>query len=113
MEFCQVLAGRSFDVQIESMIDDACSKEIIPICLFPGSDAICLEDIDAVDQLERARHSRNLASKGQKEEMNDSEISPYASDEPNRSKYVLIIVDGTWTQAKDAAITDMQFNIIR
>ncbi len=87
-----MLVGRSFDDQLESIIDHACSEGRIPLLLFPGPDAITLEDSDAVEQLDRA-HCTKLG-----QTYDDSAST--STDPSNPSKHLLILVDGTWTQAK-------------
>jgi len=83
---CQVMVGRSFDVQLESFIDNACYEGRIPLLLFPGPNAITLEDSDAMEQLGYAHYGKDF------DERNGNGVE--------KSKYLLIIVDGTWTQAK-------------
>ena len=122
LEHCQVLVGRSFEssIQLQTIIHDACSIEKrIPLLLFPGSDAITLEDSDAMAQLEEAHYEKNkyLYEHG---EISDSEtgetqvieneigheyeILTKENGETTKNekspKYLLIIIDGTWTQAK-------------
>lgn len=99
LELCQVLVGRSFDVQLETIINDACDREgRIPLLLFPGTDAITLEDPDAIEQLERAHYGPEFISKrGRTRTAKDDEDG---EDYIAKNKYLLIIVDGTWTQAK-------------
>ena len=82
LEHVQILVGRSFDGsrQLERIIDDAIEDDRIPLLLFPGDDAITLEDGDAKEQLHNNAEADNFTS--------------------SASKYLLIIVDGTWTQAK-------------
>ena len=83
LEHVQILVGRSFDGsrQLTSIIDDAIDAGRIPLLLFPGDDAITLEDGDAKQQLQHAANNANNSTS-------------------STSKYLLIVVDGTWTQAK-------------
>jgi DTW domain-containing protein YfiP/GNAT superfamily N-acetyltransferase len=87
LEQCRVLVGRSFDSDLESIINEACAEGRIPLLLFPGPNATVLEDCDAMDRLQSNAITR-LSS--------DNIIDA----EHRTTKYMLIIVDGTWTQAK-------------
>lgn len=79
---CHVLVGRSFDIELENIIDGACHEGRIPLLLFPGPNATVLEDNGAMEQLKSANHGSDTL------------------EEHRSAKYLLIIVDGTWTQAK-------------
>ena len=89
LDLCQVLVGRSFGDQIRPIIDDACAKGRIPIVLFPGPDAICLEDDNVIAQLEQGKIGKEILVS-----------ASYESRNSKSAKYLLVIVDGTWTQAK-------------
>ncbi|KAL9178979.1 hypothetical protein ACHAXT_011952 [Thalassiosira profunda] len=80
LEQCRVMVGRSFDVELEGILDEACSEGRVPLVLFPGPNAVTLEDADAMEKISH-----------------DVEVQ---SSSGQQSKYLLIIVDGTWTQAK-------------
>jgi len=82
LEECHVLVGRSFDVKLETIITGACNEGRIPLLLFPGPNATVLEDCDAMERLKSAHCSYDTQA------------------EHTTTKYLLIIVDGTWTQAK-------------
>lgn len=83
LDECHVLVGRSFDVELETIIDRACHEGRIPLLLFPGPNATVLEDNDAMEQLQSANYKTSETL-----------------EERRSAKYLLIIVDGTWTQAK-------------
>lgn len=85
LDECNVLVGRSFDVELENIIDGACHEGRIPLLLFPGPNATVLEDNDAMEQLQSANYDSS----------DTLELVEHRS-----AKYLLIIVDGTWTQAK-------------
>ncbi len=83
MCLCCVLVGRSFDSNLESIINEACAEGRIPLLLFPGPNATVLEDCDVMDRLQ------------------SNAVTFLSSDntgvEHRTTKYLLIIVDGTWT----------------
>ena len=89
LEQCRVLVGRSFDADLELIINEACVEGRIPLLLFPGPTATVLEDCDAMEQLQSNANARF-----------GSDRSNNAEAEHATTKYLLIIVDGTWTQAK-------------
>ena len=109
LDSCQVLVGRSFDVQqLGSIIDDACSQGKIPLLLFPGPDAITLEDPGAMVQLHlhgqqqlREKQQQNQTQNQKLQDTNHNmDMDMNDSNTTMNSTYLLIIVDGTWTQAK-------------
>mmetsp|Transcript_18209 Transcript_18209/g.29857 ORF Transcript_18209/g.29857 Transcript_18209/m.29857 type:complete len:456 (+) Transcript_18209:68-1435(+) len=83
LDECRVLVGRSFDVELETIIHGACNEGRMPLLLFPGPNATVLEDSNAMEQLKSAHYNSSDTI---------AEFGP--------AKYLLIIVDGTWTQAK-------------
>ena len=93
LDQCQVLVGRSFDKELEDIIDNAGATGRLPLLLFPGPDAITLEDSNAMDQL--ALQVAQLNELFQYSSSSDDD-----SNNTTTVKYLLIIVDGTWTQAK-------------
>jgi len=92
-----VIVGRSFDTQLETVIDDACNQGRIPLLLFPGPDAITLEDSDAIDKLRLASQRLLESREGGRSSVKTVEMK---ADATAGKKFLLIIVDGTWTQAK-------------
>ncbi len=88
LEHVQVLVGRSFDTQLDMILENAMSKGMTPLLLFPGSNAITLEDPDALKTIDLYRQAHILTKEQE------------AQSEDEENKYLLIIVDGTWTQAR-------------
>ena len=86
LERIDVLVGRSFDdnIELQRLLDDNIDN-IIPLLLFPGDDAVTLDDISDVHQ--------QLAKHYKKDTQSTNSIQ-------SSNKYILIIVDGTWKQAK-------------
>jgi DTW domain-containing protein YfiP len=84
LDQCHVLVGRSFDVELETIIQGAYNEGRIPLLLFPGPNATVLEDSNAMEQLQCAHYGSSGA----------------LAEHDGPAKYLLIVVDGTWTQAK-------------
>lgn len=99
LQKCRVIVGRSFEKDLEILIDDACDRGRIPLLLFPGPDAITLEDSDAMHRL----HLAGQQLLGTSEEIDNEKHIDLKIDPLGGNKYLLIIVDGTWTQAKRMA----------
>jgi len=108
LEHVQVLVGRSFDRQLDSILQAAMDESRIPLLLFPGSDAITLEDSDAIEKIELL-HQDTLRNGNANANANAKELEegilPASKDgninvDDDGRKYLLVIVDGTWTQAK-------------
>mmetsp|Transcript_33335 Transcript_33335/g.49690 ORF Transcript_33335/g.49690 Transcript_33335/m.49690 type:complete len:473 (-) Transcript_33335:18-1436(-) len=89
LEKCNVMVGRSFGSELEAVVDDACQRGLVPLLLFPANDAITLENKDAIQQLQAAKQRF----------LSQEKIAPNTGN-CNEDEYLLIIVDGTWTQAK-------------
>uniref|UniRef100_A0A7S1FNY9 tRNA-uridine aminocarboxypropyltransferase n=1 Tax=Corethron hystrix TaxID=216773 RepID=A0A7S1FNY9_9STRA len=90
LEYVQVLVGRSFDHQLDSIFQAALSEGTVPLLLFPGPNSTTLEDPMALTKLNQKR-------KKQVKE-NGVELSSHRNRDEN--KFLLVIVDGTWTQAR-------------
>lgn len=78
---CQVLVGRSFDDELEKLIDESVLENRIPLVLFPNDGAITLDDPKSMEKFH-------------------SETNSVSNNQWRTNKYLLIVVDGTWTQAK-------------
>ena len=89
LENCRVLVGRSFGDELEGLIDGAVEEGRTPLLLFPGEDAITLDEEGAAEELARSRLQRGL----------ESPAGTGASSQTT-ARHLLILVDGTWTQAK-------------
>eukprot|EP00986_Skeletonema_menzelii_P005986 scaffold2258_cov144-Skeletonema_menzelii.AAC.15 len=76
LDECRVLVGRSFDVELETIIHGACNEGRMPLLLFPGPNATVLEDSNAMEQLKSAHYNSSDTI---------AEFGP--------AKYLLIIVD--------------------
>lgn len=132
LENTKVLVGRSFDRQsrLASILEAATMDENknddddddddnnnnqsrIPLLLFPGHDAITLEDPDSIERIRNLncgigtrKESSTFVGTDDTVVGDDSEgiIEAMKSIEGpktrRKNKYLLIIVDGTWTQAK-------------
>ncbi|KAL7551334.1 hypothetical protein ACHAWF_014527 [Thalassiosira exigua] len=87
LERCDVLVGRAFDARhLEDALDSSRGDEsTTPLLLFPGPDAISLEDSDALERLAHSAHDSGARD---------------STDGAHRTRCSLVIVDGTWTQAK-------------
>jgi len=95
LERVDVLVGRSFDdnVELQHLMDDV---DRVPLLLFPGDDAVTLDDDNISDVHQQlANHCKEdtLVSNNNSMQSNINSIQP-------NNKYLLIIVDGTWKQAK-------------
>lgn len=88
LENCRVLVGRSFGDELERLIDEAVGEGRTPLLLFPGEDAITLDEEGATEVLARTRRHRGLASPAM------------SGADGQTARHLLILVDGTWTQAK-------------
>ena len=86
LEDCRVLVGRSFGDELGRLIDGAVGEGRTPLLLFPGEGAITLDGEGAAEELARARLQRGAAGTG--------------DDDGPAARHLLIIVDGTWTQAR-------------
>ena len=87
---CRVLVGRAFGAELEAILDAARDDAdgALPLLLFPGPTSLALDDPAAAARLaERARAGG---------------ASPSGSTPNPRTppKYLLVVLDGTWTQAK-------------
>ena len=104
LENCQVLVGRSFHTEeVERIIDDAaCKHGKIPLLLFPGPNAITLDDeakINSINPLQPSASASATTSSSAVDKEGTTSCPPESSSSSSR-KYLLIAVDGTWTQAK-------------
>ena len=93
LEYCKVVVGYEFD---EGILDLEWVKEVVergekPLLLFPGPDSVDLRDfLDTEDNNNNQKIDRGLE--------NDEH-----SETKKQSSKLLILLDGTWTQAKRMA----------
>mmetsp|Transcript_16335 Transcript_16335/g.46909 ORF Transcript_16335/g.46909 Transcript_16335/m.46909 type:complete len:376 (+) Transcript_16335:58-1185(+) len=94
LENVEISVGRAFDdVFMRHMLEEADALGQTPLLLFPGPDAITLEDPRALEELQ----SRSEMLRRVPDSDDEREIGPGSSTAP--SKFLLILIDGTWTQA--------------
>ena len=86
LENVKIRVGRAFDdVYMQHMLEEADALGQIPLLLFPGPDATTLEDPSAFKELQsRSKMLRQL---------------PDRDDGRENNKFLLMLIDGTWTQA--------------
>jgi len=95
LEHVFVLVGRSFDdnVELQRLLND--DNDRIPLLLFPGDDAVTLDEDDISDV-----HQKLLAKHFTEDAITSTHSNNNSIQPSNNNKYLLIIVDGTWKQAK-------------
>ena len=91
LEHVQVLVGRSFDHPLEAVLQNAVREGRTPLVLFPGPNATNLEDPIAIEEL--------LVQTTRNSNQSQENITMSKSSQAETNKLLLIIVDGTWTQA--------------
>ena len=101
LEHVQVLVGRSFTNSLEVALQDALREGRTPLVLFPGPNATNLEDPTAMEDLLLRRQAiRNKYHALNRKHPVTHEINaPRIPLEQTNNKFLLILVDGTWTQA--------------
>jgi DTW domain-containing protein YfiP len=85
LQHCTIRVGYSFDAPDLAPIREALARGQTPLLLFPGSDAISLDEGTATLNSSSSSFPANDAA--------DNETT-------SASRHLLILVDGTWTQAR-------------
>ena len=102
LENVKISVGRAFDdVYIQHVLEEADALGQIPLLLFPGPDATTLEDPSAFKQLESRSKKLRQSSDSDDGREDRENIGLGSSSTP--SKFLLILIDGTWTQASSMA----------
>ena len=97
----KINVGRAFDYAfIKNILDDAEAKGQTPLLLFPGPDAITLEDSRALEHLQsRSERLRCVLKSDENESETDGNFGATSTRINPSRKFLLILIDGTWTQA--------------
>lgn len=94
---CSIRVGYSFDnLQDLPPVTAALSRGQRPLLLFPGEDAVSLDDGITPNLLDQTTTFRDVSDTDSSSATNPSSSSSYCSN-------LLIILDGTWSQAKKMA----------
>ena len=101
LENVKISVGREFnDVHVQRLLDEAETKGQTPLLLFPGPDAITLEDSNALEQLQSRSETLRCILGGEEDgsAIDDNDLRAFSATE-TPEKFLLILIDGTWTQA--------------
>ena len=106
LENVKISVGREFDdTYMLKLLDGAETKGQTPLLLFPGPDAITLEDSNALEQLQsRSEKLRCILGSDEEDESatdDDNNLGAISATATAKTpeKFLLILIDGTWTQA--------------
>ena len=104
LENVKISVGREFDdAYMLRLLNGAETKGQTPLLLFPAPDAITLEDSNALEQLqsrsEKLRCIHVLGSEEDESAIDDDNLGAFSATAKTPEKFLLILIDGTWTQA--------------
>lgn len=102
LENVKISVGREFDdAYMQRLLDGAEAKGQTPLLLFPGPDAITLEDSNALEHLQSRSENLRCILEGDEDEnaIDDDNLGAFSENVETPEKFLLILIDGTWTQA--------------
>jgi DTW domain-containing protein YfiP/ribosomal protein S18 acetylase RimI-like enzyme len=105
LERVQICVGHQFDLTSLKPLQEAMSKGYNLLVLFPGPDAISL-DAPTTNEQEPCDPFRRLSPiLGRSDDKQDNNNKQEETNKNFKRRNVLILFDGTWTQARKMALT--------